>query len=101
ARKHREDRPFALMAADLEAAGELVELGDAEKALLGSAAGPIVLAARRAGANVAAAVAPGVRELGVMLPYTPLHHLLLADAGCTLVLTSGQGSAAPRDSPPC
>jgi hydrogenase maturation protein HypF len=95
ARKHREDRPFALMAADAAAAGELVELGDAEQALLGSAARPIVLAPRRSSAPVADAVAPGMTELGVMLPYTPLHHLLLADSGCTLVMTSGNVSDEP------
>jgi hydrogenase maturation protein HypF len=95
ARKHREDRPFALIAADAAAAGELVELGDAEEALLASPARPIVLAPRRAGARVAGAVAPGMRELGVMLPYTPLHHLLLTDTGCTLVLTSGNVSDEP------
>jgi hydrogenase maturation protein HypF len=94
-RKHREDRPFALMVAGPAAAGELVELGEAEAALLGSAARPIVLAPRRRGARVADAVAPRVRELGVMLPYTPLHHLLLADAGCTLVMTSGNLSDEP------
>ena len=54
-----------------------------------------MLAPRRAGARVAAAVAPRARELGVMLPYTPLHHLLLADAGCTLVMTSGNVSDEP------
>jgi hydrogenase maturation protein HypF len=95
ARKHREDRPFALMAADVHAAGELIALGDAERALLTSVARPIVLAPRRRDAPVAAAVAPGVGELGVMLPYAPLHHLLLADAGCTLVLTSGNVSDEP------
>src|SRR4051795_4714539 len=50
---------------------------------------PIVLAPRRPDAPVAAAVAPRASDLGVMLPYTPLHHLLLADAGVTLVMTSG------------
>jgi hydrogenase maturation protein HypF len=54
-----------------------------------------VLARRREGAPVASAVAPGSRELGVMLPYTPLHHLLLADAGCALVMTSGNVSDEP------
>ena len=63
--------------------------------LLTSVARPIVLAPRRRDAPVASAVAPGVGELGVMLPYTPLHHLLLADAGCTLVLTSGNVSDEP------
>jgi hydrogenase maturation protein HypF len=63
--------------------------------LLSSAARPIVLAPRRSGGHVADAVAPGAPELGVMLPYTPLHHLLLADACCTLVMTSGNVSDEP------
>ncbi|MEA2179387.1 MAG: hydrogenase maturation protein HypF, partial [Solirubrobacteraceae bacterium] len=95
ARKHREDRPFALMAADVDAAHALVVLGDADLALLRSPARPIVLAPRRAGADVAASVAPGMRELGVMLPYSPLHHLLLGDAGVPIVLTSGNLSDEP------
>ena len=89
-------KPFALMAADLEAARELVELTAAEEALLTDRARPIVVARRRAGAAVAGAVAPRrVRDLGVMLPYSPLHHLLLADAGAPLVMTSGNVSDEP------
>ncbi|MEA2305198.1 MAG: hydrogenase maturation protein HypF [Solirubrobacteraceae bacterium] len=95
ARKHREDRPFALMAADLDAARALARLGPADETLLASAARPIVLAPRRRDAPVAAAVAPGTRELGVMLPYAPLHHLLVQDAATTLVLTSGNVSDEP------
>jgi hydrogenase maturation protein HypF len=95
ARKHREDRPFALMAPDLEAARALVELGEAERALLTGRERPIVLAPRRAGAPVAAAVAPRSAELGVMLPYSPLHHLLAADTGAALVMTSGNVSDEP------
>jgi hydrogenase maturation protein HypF len=95
ARKHREDKPFALMAPDLAAARELVEPSDAEEELLLSLARPIVLAPRRPGAAVAPAAAPGAPELGVMLPYSPLHHLLLADLGDTLVLTSGNVSDEP------
>ena len=79
ARKRREDRPFALMVRDAAAAAALAELGEAELALLVSAPRPIVLAPRRAGRSVAEGVAPGVPELGVMLPYAPLHHLLLDD----------------------
>ncbi|MCW3050259.1 MAG: hypF [Solirubrobacterales bacterium] len=94
-RKHREDRPFALMARDLAGGRELVELTPAHEELLTSPARPIVLAARRAGARVAGAVAPGLGELGVMLPYSPLHHLLLAGAGGPLVLTSGNVSDEP------
>jgi hydrogenase maturation protein HypF len=95
ARKHREDKPFALMAADVDAARTICLVEPAAEALLTSPARPIVLLARRAGADVAAAVAPGVRELGVMLPYTPLHHLLLAAVGAPIVLTSGNVSDEP------
>ncbi|HWY90945.1 MAG TPA: carbamoyltransferase HypF [Solirubrobacteraceae bacterium] len=93
ARKQREDRPFALMVGDLAAARRLVFLRDEEAALLQGPARPIVLAPRRTGVPVAHAVAPGAPELGLMLPYTPLHHLLLADVealgGSALVMTSG------------
>jgi hydrogenase maturation protein HypF len=95
ARKHREDKPFALMAPDLETARALVELGPDEEALLLGRERPIVLAPRRAGAAVAAAVAPYSGDLGAMLPYSPLHHLLLADVGGVLVMTSGNVSDEP------
>jgi hydrogenase maturation protein HypF len=95
ARKHREDKPFALMAPTVVAARALIALGPVEEDLLISGARPILLARRRPDAPVAAAVAPGVPELGVMLPYSPLHHLLLADVGAPLVLTSGNVSDEP------
>jgi hydrogenase maturation protein HypF len=95
ARKHREDRPFALMAADVAAARALVELGPAEEALLTGRERPIVIAPRRAGADVAPAVAPRCAELGVMLPYAPLQHLLLADCGGPLVMTSANVADEP------
>jgi hydrogenase maturation protein HypF len=95
ARKHREDRPFALMVRDPATARTLVELGEAEAQLLAGHERPIVLAARRADAPVAAAVAPRSVELGVMLPYSPLHHLLMHDTATTLVLTSGNVSDEP------
>ncbi|HTE63724.1 MAG TPA: Sua5/YciO/YrdC/YwlC family protein, partial [Solirubrobacteraceae bacterium] len=95
ARKHREDKPFALVAPSLEAAAELVTLRAADAALLAGRERPIVLAPRRPDAPVAAAVAPRSADLGVMLPYAPLHHLLLADAGVALVLTSGNVSDEP------
>ena len=94
-RKHREDKPFALMAADLGGTRELVELTAVEEELLLGRARPIVIARRRAGAAVATAVAPGSPDLGVMLPYTPLHHLLVAEAGATLVMTSANVSDEP------
>jgi hydrogenase maturation protein HypF len=94
-RKHREDKPFALMAPTLAVAESLVVLDDPGRELITGPARPIVLALRRPGAPVAESVAPGAPELGVMLPYSPLHHLLLADVGATLVLTSGNVSDEP------
>lgn len=94
-RKHREDRPFALMPPDREAARELVRLGEEEALLLEGRERPILLARRRPDAPVAASVAPGHRDLGVMLPYSPLHHLLLDETETTLVMTSGNVSDEP------
>jgi hydrogenase maturation protein HypF len=94
-RKHREDKPFALMAPDLEAARSLVELSRAEQDLLEGRERPIVIARRRPGAAVAESVAPRSGDLGVMLPYSPLHHLLLHEAGRTLVMTSANVSDEP------
>ena len=95
-RKHREDKPFALMAASVGAARELVELGPAEEALLQGRERPIVVARRAKGSSlVAEPVAPGKPDLGVMLPYSPLHHLLAADAEVPLVMTSGNVSDEP------
>jgi hydrogenase maturation protein HypF len=94
-RKHREDKPFALVARDITAVRELVFMGAAEEELLLGRARPIVLAPRRPDAGVAPSLAPGAPELGVMLPYAPLHHLLLADLGDVLVLTSGNVSDEP------
>ncbi len=94
-RKHREDKPFAVMVADAAAAARLCEVSQAEADLLASPRRPIVLLARRPDASIAAAVAPGNRQLGIMLPYTPLHHLLLRQAGGPIVLTSGNVSDEP------
>ena len=94
-RKRREDKPFALMAPDLAAAGALVDLTARERELLAGPERPIVIARRRPDARVAGAVAPRSRDLGVMLPYTPLHHLLLADCGRPLVMTSANVSDEP------
>ncbi len=95
ARKHREDKPFAVMVKDLDAARKLVKLGEQEQAFLAGRERPIVITRRLPQAPVAVAVAPRSRELGVMLPYSPLHHLLLADLGQTLVMTSGNVSDEP------
>ncbi|MBC5801284.1 MAG: carbamoyltransferase HypF [Candidatus Eremiobacteraeota bacterium] len=93
-RKFRKERPFALMARDLATARTLVAPDDdAFDAALLSTARPIVLAPARA---VFAGVAPDNRELGVMLPYAPLHHLLFAaGAPDVLVLTSANRSSEP------
>ena len=92
-RKYRKERPFAVMARDLAAARALVELNPEAEALLTSSARPIVLApARRA----LPGIAPDNRELGVMLPYAPLHHLLFAlGAPDALVMTSANRSSEP------
>jgi hydrogenase maturation protein HypF len=94
-RKGRERKPFALMARDLAAVRRLVHLTPLEQELLGARERPILLARRRSDAQVADSVAPRSRELGVMLPSSPLHHLLLADTGTTLVMTSGNISDEP------
>jgi hydrogenase maturation protein HypF len=95
ARKVRQDKPFALMARTLDEVRILCQLQPEEEALLTSAARPIVLLERRADSGVADEVAPRQRRLGVMLAYTPLHHLLLHDAGIPLVMTSGNRSDEP------
>jgi hydrogenase maturation protein HypF len=92
-RKFRKERPFAVMARDLAEAGALVALDPESRALLVSGARPIVLAPARV---ELAEVAPGHRELGVMLPYAPLHHLLFAaGAPPALVMTSANRSSEP------
>jgi hydrogenase maturation protein HypF len=98
ARKGRAAKPFALMALDLETIVQFAEVSDAERALLTSSAHPIVLLNKRGDAAVSPHIAPGNRTVGVMLPYTPLHYLLLTDL-CTLlpvlVMTSGNLSDEP------
>ncbi len=92
-RKFRKEKPFAVMVRDLAAAEGLVELSGAHRAALGSVARPIVLARGR---RVLEGVHPGTGEIGVMLAYTPLHHLLF-DLGAPepLVLTSANRSSEP------
>src|SRR5689334_6797709 len=94
ARKARGGKPFAVMVRDLAAARAIAEVDDAEAAVLTSPARPVVLLRRRPGAALADAVAPGNPWLGVLLPYTPVHHLLLADGG-VLVMTSANRSDEP------
>jgi len=100
ARKYRPAKPLAVMlpwrgADGLDVARELARLAPEQAEALRHPHRPIVLAERRAGAPVAPSVAPGLRDLGLMLPYTPLHHLLLEDFGSALVATSGNISGEP------
>ncbi|WP_214413705.1 carbamoyltransferase HypF [Sphaerisporangium fuscum] len=94
-RKHREDRPFAVMVADVTAARLLCRVGAEAERLLGGRRRPIVLLPRRPDAGVAPSVAPGARTLGIMLPYSPVHHLLLRRVPQPIVLTSGNVSDEP------
>ncbi|HXA34042.1 MAG TPA: carbamoyltransferase HypF [Acidimicrobiales bacterium] len=94
-RKSRDDKPFAVMVPNGDSARQLVELTDAGMALLASPRRPIVVAPRRTPSAVAPGVAPGLAELGVMLPYSPLHQLLLTTVGQPLVMTSGNVSDEP------
>jgi hydrogenase maturation protein HypF len=96
ARKRRYDKPFALMARDLGVVRRYCTVGEQERALLESAAAPIVILAADGPQRVAPGVAPGQRSLGFMLPYTPLHHLLLEGAERPIVLTSGNLSEEPQ-----
>jgi len=95
AAKHREEKPLALMVADLAVAGMLCEISPLEARLLASSEAPIVLLDRRPRDGVAPGVAPGNPCLGVMLPYTPLHHLLMREIAFPVVATSGNASDEP------
>jgi hydrogenase maturation protein HypF len=95
-RKHRSDKPFALMAPDLATIEQFCFIPDIDRDALLSPQRPIVILQRRPEARISPAVAPDSPTLGVMLPYTPLHHLLFAAAPFrTLVMTSGNLSEEP------
>ncbi|MDB5355407.1 MAG: hypF [Phycisphaerales bacterium] len=95
-RKNRYEKPFAVMVGGMGAAEALCEVAPEEAAQLSSSRRPIVLLAKRLPCGVAEAVAPGNPLLGMMLPYTPLHHLLMREMGdVPLVMTSGNRSDEP------
>ncbi|HET9795551.1 MAG TPA: carbamoyltransferase HypF [Thermoanaerobaculia bacterium] len=94
-RKRREEKPFAVMVRTIEEAEKLAILSDDERALLSSRERPIVLVVRREDSRLAPEVAPDNPFVGLMLAYTPLHHLLLEAAGRPLVMTSGNLSEEP------
>ncbi len=98
-RKQRVDKPFAVMSLDVDTVRRYCEVSEGEAQLLESPARPIVLLRRKPGSPIAAEAAPANNNLGVMLPYTPLHYLLLSDgatpAPLALVMTSGNMSEEP------
>lgn len=102
-RKHRPSKALAVMVADLEAAARLADLDARARTLLTGTVRPIVLVPAREDNGLAAGIAPDTDELGVMLPYTPLHHLLLQafaqrigpDRPAALVMTSGNAGGEP------
>jgi hydrogenase maturation protein HypF len=94
ARKRREEKPFAVMFPSLSEVAASCRISPAEEALLTAPARPIVLL-RRTGGPIAAAVAPRNPWLGALLPYTPLHHLLMLEVGFPVVATSGNATDEP------
>ena len=95
-RKRRVGKPFAIMARDLACVEQFCRVDDLARAVLLSPERPIVLLPKRQPNPIAEAAAPGIQELGVFLPYTPLHHLLFAGGDFpALVMTSGNLSEEP------
>jgi hydrogenase maturation protein HypF len=94
-RKRRLFKPFAVMVAGLEEAKKHCFVSKAEEELLTSPQSPIVLMQQRPDSSVCSSVAPNLKFLGVMLPYTPLHHILARQIGLPLVMTSGNISEEP------
>jgi hydrogenase maturation protein HypF len=94
-RKHRPEKPLAVMMPHLEAVRAHCRVSGEEERLLSAPESPIILLRWEQGSTVAGEVAPGQKYLGVMLPYTPLHHLLLQAFERPLVMTSGNRSEEP------
>ena len=95
ARKGRESKPLAVMFPSLEALRRVARVGDEEARLLSSASAPIVLLPMVDRSAISAETAPGLHSVGAMLPYSPLHHLLLARLNFPVVCTSGNFSEEP------
>jgi len=94
-RKRRSFKPFAVMIADLENIRNICDVSPEEEAILASTRSPIVLLRLKRRDLLSPFVAPGLHDLGVMLPYTPLHHLLMAAVSRPIVMTSGNLSEEP------
>lgn len=94
-RKAREEKPFALMVPHLESARRICAPTDVEEKILASSEAPIVLVRRRPDGGIAPSVAPANPYLGIMLPYTPLHHLLMAELNIPVIATSGNLTDEP------
>ncbi len=95
-RKHRDHKALALMARDLEMVKGYAEFNESEAALLSDGAAPIVVLQTSRVQTLAASIAPGQNSLGFILPYTPLHHLLMQHLPRPMVLTSGNRSDEPQ-----
>ncbi len=94
-RKHRYGKPLAVMVRDVEEAAAYCFVDDEEERILAGPRAPVVLLEERSGSDISRAVAAGLSRQGIFLPYTPLHHLLMAEAGRPLVMTSGNVSSEP------
>jgi hydrogenase maturation protein HypF len=94
-RKRRPFKPLAIMVSDMEESKKYCQVSAAEEKLLTSPQSPIVLMPWKPGKGLCRSIAPNLKYLGVMLPYTPMHHLLLREAGLPLVMTSGNISEEP------
>jgi len=94
-RKRRSSKPFAIMVINMDEAKKHCHVSSEEEKLLTSLQSPIVLMRWKEDSSVSREAAPNLEFLGVMLPYTPLHHVLLRDAGLPLVMTSGNISEEP------
>ncbi|MGA2157664.1 MAG: carbamoyltransferase HypF [Dehalococcoidia bacterium] len=94
-RKRRPSKPFAVMLRDMDEARKHCEITQAEERLLKSPQSPIVLLKWKPGSSICKEVGPGLKYLGVMLPYTPLHHLIMRETALPLIMTSGNLSEEP------